>query len=78
MITKIEAQVLFVQDLTASTAFYRDTFKMNYLGSDANSSTFLLQEGLYFILLSPEGAADLLGMQVSDMKSGTGSRGLLA
>jgi len=78
MINKIEAKVLFVQDLNTCTAFYRDTFKLNYRGSDADSSTFMLQEGLYLILLSPEGAADLLGTSVGDMKIGTGSRGLLA
>src|SRR5579884_758014 len=62
MIHKIEAIVLFVQDLDRCTAFYRDTFKLQYQGSDAASSSFLLQEGLYLILLSPAGTADLLGM----------------
>lgn len=78
MIHKIEAVVLFVQDLAACTAFYRDTFKLQYQGSDANSANFLLQEGLYLILLSPAGAADLLGKQVHELKIEGGSRGLLA
>ncbi len=51
MIHKIEAMVLFVQDLDRCTAFYRDTFKLQYQGSDADSASFLLQEGLYLILL---------------------------
>lgn len=54
MIHKIEAIVLFVQDLTGCTAFYRDTFNLLYQGSDAHSAGFLLQEELYLILLSPE------------------------
>lgn len=78
MIHKIEAVVLFVRDLTRCTAFYRDTFKLQYQGSDANSASFLLQEGLYLILLSPEGAADLLGMQAHVLKIEGGPRGLLA
>ena len=78
MIHKIEAVVLFVRDLTRCTAFYRDTFKLQYQGSDANSASFLLQEGLYLILLSPEGAADLLGTEVNALKIEGGPRGLLA
>ena len=78
MIHKIEAIVLFVRDLTTCTTFYRDTFKLQYQGSDAASASFLLEEGLYLILLSPEGAADLLGMQVNELKIEGGQRGLLA
>ena len=78
MIHKIEAMVLFVQDLAGCTTFYRDTFKLQYQGSDADSSTFLLQDRLYLILLSPEGSAGLLGTQVNELKVVGGPRGLLA
>jgi lactoylglutathione lyase len=78
MIHKIEAMVLFVQDLARCTAFYRDTFKLQYQGSDANSASFLLQDGLYLILLSPEGSADLLETQGNELKVVGGPRGLLA
>lgn len=78
MIHKIEAIVLFVQDLAGCTAFYRDTFKLQYQGSDANSANFLLEEGLYLILLSPAGATDLLGTQGNSLKTEGGPRGLLA
>lgn len=78
IIHKIEAMVLFVQDLAGCTAFYRDTFKLPYQESDANSASFLLEEGLYLILLSPEGAADLLGTQINALKIEGGPRGLLA
>ena len=78
MIQKIEAMVVFVQDLADCTAFYRDTFKLQYQGSDAHSASFLLQDGLYLILLSPEGAADLLETRVNELKIEGGPRGLLA
>jgi lactoylglutathione lyase len=78
MIHKIEAMVLFVQDLDGCTAFYRDTFNLPYKGSDADAATFLLEEGLYLILLSPAGAADLLGTQVNALSIKGGPRGLLA
>jgi len=78
MIHKIEAIVLFVQDLNKCTAFYKDIFKLNYQGRDAQSANFLLQEGLYLILLSPEGNADLLGPQTNSLPGQATSRGLLA
>jgi catechol 2,3-dioxygenase-like lactoylglutathione lyase family enzyme len=78
MIHKIEAMVLFVQDQAGCTAFYRDTFKLQYQGSDADSASFLLEDGLYLILLSPSGAADLLGTEVNELKIEGGPRGLLA
>jgi lactoylglutathione lyase len=78
MIHKAEATVLFVQDLAGCTAFYRDIFKLPYIGSDAQSATFLLQDGLFLILLSPEGSADLLGTDANGLKLEGGPRGLLA
>jgi lactoylglutathione lyase len=78
MIHKIEAMVLFVQDLAGCTAFYRDTFKLQYQGSDANSASFLLEDGLYLILLSPAGVRDLLGTKVNELKTRGGPCGLLA
>jgi lactoylglutathione lyase len=78
MIHKIEAMVVFVQDLAGCTAFYRDTFHLQYQGSDAHSASFLLEKGLYLILLSPAGAADLLGTQGDALSSEGGLRGLLA
>jgi lactoylglutathione lyase len=78
MINKVEAIVLFVQDLSGCTEFYRDTFTLPYQGSDAQSATFLLQGGLYLILLSPQGSANLLASDVNALKLEGGSRGLLA
>ena len=78
MIHKIEAIVLFVQDLAGCTGFYRDTFKLQYKGSDADSASFLLEDGLYLILLSPKASADLLGTAFNEMKIEGEPRGLLA
>ncbi|HEX7735079.1 MAG TPA: VOC family protein [Ktedonobacteraceae bacterium] len=77
MINSIMATVVFVRDLARCTAFYRDTFKLPYTGSDAASSTFLLQER-YLILLSVSGAADLLGSDPGEFKIDGAPRVVLA
>ena len=77
MISGIIATVVFVRDLARCTAFYRDTLKLPYTGSDANSSNFLLQER-YLILLSISGAADLLGSDPNEFKINGSPRVLLA
>lgn len=78
MINKILAIVLFVRDLASCTAFYRDTFSLEYQGSDADSASFALPDGGNLILLSPAGAADLLGPQADTLQQAAGPRGLLA
>ena len=77
MIRKIDATVLFVQDLDRSLAFYRDTLKLPMQGRDPNSVTFVL-EGRYFLLLKVSAAADLLGVEVSALQSVGAPRVLLA
>ena len=77
MINEIMATVIFVQDLDRCTAFYRDTFKLPYAGSDASSSTFQLQER-YLILLSISGAADLLDSDPTEFKIDGSPRVVLA
>ena len=77
MINGIIATVVFVRDLARCTTFYRDTLKLPYTGSDANSSTFLLQER-YLILLSVSGAADLLGSDPNELKIDGAPRVVLA
>ncbi len=77
MINGIMATVVFVRDLARCTAFYRDTLKLPYAGSDASSSNFLLQER-YLILLSISGAADLLGSDPNEFKIDGTPRVLLA
>ena len=77
MINGIIATVLFVRDLARCTTFYRDTFKLPYVGSDANSSTFQVQER-YVILLSISGAADLLAANPNEIKLDGAPRVVLA
>ena len=77
MFSGIMATAVFVRDLARCTTFYRDTLKLPYTGSDANSSTFLLQER-YLILLSVSGAADLLGSDPNEIKVDGASRVVLA
>jgi catechol 2,3-dioxygenase-like lactoylglutathione lyase family enzyme len=77
MIERIDATVLFVRDLARCTAFYRDTLNLPFKGSDADSSTFLLQER-YLLLLSVSGAADLLGVNPQEIKLDGAPRVLLA
>ncbi len=77
MINGIMATVVFVRDLDRCTTFYRDTLKLPYTGSDANSSTFLLQER-YLILLSVAGAADLLGSVPNELTIDGSPRVVLA
>ncbi len=77
MINGIMATVVFVRDLARCTTFYRDTLKLPYAGSDANSSTFLLQER-HLILLSVSGAAELLGSDPNELKIDGAPRVVLA
>src|SRR5260370_41726369 len=77
MIDGIIATVVFVRDLDRCTTFYRETFKLPYTGSDANSSTFLLGER-YLILLSVSGAADLLAADPNEFKIDGAPRVVLA
>jgi lactoylglutathione lyase len=76
MIDYIGAIALFVQDLTGCTTFYQDTLGLSYQGSDATASTFRLQDR-YLILLSPEGAAEILGTTPDQIKFDSASRTLL-
>jgi lactoylglutathione lyase len=78
MINKVEAIVVFVQDLERCSAFYRDTFPLPSKGGDARSAVFGLHDGLVLLLLAAEGAADLLATTVDSLKPDGGPRGLLA
>lgn len=77
MINELMAMVVFVQDMDRCTTFYRDIFKLPYIGSDANSSTFRLK-GQHLILLSVAGAADLLGSDPNELKLDGAPRIVLA
>ena len=77
MISGIMATAVFVRDLARCTTFYRDTLKLPYAWSDADSSTFHLQ-GQILTLLSVSGAADLLGSDPNELQIDGASRVVLA
>ncbi|HLZ62377.1 MAG TPA: VOC family protein [Ktedonosporobacter sp.] len=77
MISGIMATAIFVRDLARCTAFYRDTLKLPYAWSDADSSTFHLQ-GQILTLISVPGAADLLGSDPNTLKIDGATRVVLA
>ena len=77
MISGIMATNIFVRDLARCTAFYRDTLKLPYKWSDADSSTFHLQ-GQILTLLSVPGAADLLGSDPNALQIDGAPRVVLA
>lgn len=77
MIPQIYATVMFVQDLTKCTAFYRDTLGFQVLDSDDDSTSFRLGDQQYHLLALPA-AADLLKAEVEASVSGGKPRGLFA
>ena len=79
MIQKVGAIVLFVQDLDGCEAFYRDMLQLPYQGGEPDTNAvFLLQHGLALILLSPSGAAGVLGTGVQALPNAGAPRGYLA
>ena len=78
MIPKAEAIALFVHDLDGCTAFYRDTIALPYKGSDPGRAAFDLPDGLMLVLLAPQGAAEVLGTDVTALKLEGGPRGYIA
>ena len=79
MVQKTEAIVLCVQDLNGCTTFYRDTLQLPYQGGEPDTlAMFRLQDGLSLILLSPAGAADVLGTAVQVIPGAGGPRGYMA
>jgi catechol 2,3-dioxygenase-like lactoylglutathione lyase family enzyme len=79
MMQKVDAIALFVQDLDACTTFYRETLHLPYQGGEPDTLTvFRLQEGLSLVLLSPSGAADVLGTKGQAVSSAGAPRGYLA
>jgi catechol 2,3-dioxygenase-like lactoylglutathione lyase family enzyme len=78
MISKTETIALFVHDLEGCTAFYRDTIALPFKGSDPGLAAFDLPGGLMLVLLSQEGAAEVLGTDVTALKLEGEPRGYVA
>lgn len=71
------AAELFVQDLAACGAFYRDTLGLAVQESDAESFTFKIGE-TYFFVMTAKAASDLISEGRVEVKLAGGPRGMLA
>jgi len=76
MIRKIDAAVLFVQDLEKCTVFYRDTLGLPVSFTDANSVAFRLEDQ-DFVLLKLAAAVDMISEDAVPLQHGAGHRALL-
>ncbi len=77
MFRKVDATVLFVQNLSKSIEFYRDTLELPLVFQDSGSATFQL-ENQYFLLLAPSTATDLLSDEANPVTIEGNARFLLA
>jgi lactoylglutathione lyase len=74
---KVDATVLFVQNLSKSLEFYRDTLELPLVFQDSGSATFQM-ENQYFLLLAPSTATNLLSDEANPVKIEGSARFLLA
>lgn len=77
MFHKVDAMVLFVQDLAKSLEFYRDTLELPLIQQDSGGATFQM-DNQYFLLLAPETATDLITDEANPVKIEGNARFLLA
>src|SRR5438270_893457 len=76
MIRKIDAAVLFVQDLAACMTFYRDLLGFQVTFSDSNSFAFKLEDQ-DFVLLELSAAAQMISEEALSLHKEVGHRTLL-
>lgn len=76
MISKVNATVLFVQDLDRSMAFYRDTLGLEIVFSDAVSFAFRM-DGQDFALVQLSAGVAMLNEEVLAVEQGAGHRVML-
>ncbi len=76
MIRKINATVLFVEDLEKCTGFYRDTIGMEAVFSDDSSVVFRTADQ-DFLLLKLSAAIEMVGEAALSLEHGAGHRVLL-
>ena len=78
MFHKAQSIALFVHDLDRCNAFYRDTIALPYKGSEPGLAAFDLPGGVMLVLLSPQGAAEVVGTDVTALKFEGGPHGYVA
>ncbi len=76
MIGKVNAVVLFVEDLDRSMAFYRDTLGLEVVFSDAVSFAFHM-EGQDFALVKQSAGVEMLNAEVFALQQGVTHRVML-
>lgn len=76
MIRKVNAAVLFVQDLEPMMRFYRDTVGLEIVFSDADSYAFRMEDQ-DFALVKVSAGVDMLNEQVLAVQYGAGHRVML-
>jgi lactoylglutathione lyase len=76
MIRKVNAVVLFVQDLDRSMRFYRDTLDLDVVVSDDVSFAFRM-EGQDFAIVKLSEGMNMLNEEVLALKQGAGHRVML-
>lgn len=76
MIRKVNANVLFVQDLNRSMTFYRDTLGLEVVFSDDVSFAFRM-EGQDFALVHVSAGAEMLNEEVFSLQHAAGHRVML-
>jgi lactoylglutathione lyase len=76
MIRKVNAVVLFVQELDRSMTFYRDTLGLEVVVSDDVSFAFRM-EGQDFAIVALSAGVNMLNEEVLALKQGAGHRVML-
>lgn len=76
MLQKVEAMIVFVQDLARCTSFYRDTIGLEVKDTTPDSVGFDLG-GQYFLLIEGSAAARMVSEKPLEKMAG-GPRGFLA
>jgi lactoylglutathione lyase len=76
MFRKIDAAVMFVQDLAKCVEFYRDKLGFQVTFKDDVSFAFRLEDQ-DFVLLEVAAAAEMVGEEALSLQSGAGHRVLL-
>jgi uncharacterized glyoxalase superfamily protein PhnB len=76
MIRKVNATVLFVQDLNRAMTFYRDTLGLEVVVSDDVSFAFRM-EGQDFALVEVSAGVKMLNEEVLALQQGAGHRVML-
>lgn len=77
LLRKIDATVIFVQDLETCAAFYRDVIGLPVAVTDPVSIIFQLEDQQHLVLLKPEAAGAMMSEEAIAFQQANGHRMLL-